>query len=869
MTSENNDFETVVFDSAPSAPRKESSIKMPEKLLVVGDILCNTYILRARLGHGGMGEIWRADEVYEGNILRPVVLKTLSPNVQNLQEEFSRIQSMFHKIHSLQHQHICPMYAMKNDPKAGTVIVMKFIDGITLQDYYAQYMRLHGEFPVQEAVRLLRPIAQALDYSHSKKVLHRDVKPQNIMVSKDPSDGVQLIDFGLVMEIRSSLTSQTSTYFDGSGTLPYMSPEQWSGDFQDAKADQFSLAVVVYELLAGRLPFIGANMQVLGFQILNKSPESIPNAPDFVNLALQKALAKNRKLRFETCEEFIDALEKPSVELKLPEDQEPSENNQSPPNNVFTKKYGLKLLSATGISTVLILGIILGAHFNGKQTNQTPETSEPTIPVSEKIHGGSASMLPRGLSAPKIESSQTALPFSETNGALKNDVPQITPSTALNQAENETGDSQKPQSEEELKTDQTTSLNDETFSSDVQSADEKENRSLQGKKRLGEQPKEIPTPEINSVPLTSSTSDDLSSLSRRELLDKAEGAINSAQWDVAFNAFSRVDLKSMTEDELERYAQVCRATENEVKLADIRKVQLENCASLEFIQIFFQKTDSLDEYSLTVQFCDKLLETDPENIQLQRIRLHAFTQEAALKHSTERIRQSLELCDKLLETAPNDASLLAEHGFIYLRNPDVFSKAFDLAKADFEKALKLDPENENALLYQGLLYRDVYSQYEHAVAIFNKILKLNPENRQACLQKGIAYARNMPDEALNCLTQYINETPDCQTAYEYRGKIYYENKNFEDAILDFSKVLLKNTKNIEIRQLRGLAEIQLSRWKDARKDFEYLLKNDRNIANHIDYYLSLAKIYEGAQRRKSAQDMRDKAAELQKTHGRF
>lgn len=253
MSNENvhEEFETVVLGKGTES-KSGSGVSMPEEVLSVGDILCDTYILRARLGRGGMGEVWKADEVYEGEILRTVVIKTLAPNVPNVQEEMARIQSMFHKIHSLQHQHICPMYAMKNDPKAGTIVVMKYIDGMMLQEYYAQYLRANNEFPVSEVVRLLLPIAQALDYSHSKSVLHRDVKPQNILVSNDESDGVQLIDFGLVMEMRSSMASPgIAQQFDTSGTLPYMSPEQWSGEFQDARSDQFSLAVVVYELLAG------------------------------------------------------------------------------------------------------------------------------------------------------------------------------------------------------------------------------------------------------------------------------------------------------------------------------------------------------------------------------------------------------------------------------------------------------------------------------------------------------------------------------------------------------------------------------------------------------------------------------------------
>ncbi|MDO4630646.1 MAG: serine/threonine-protein kinase, partial [Planctomycetia bacterium] len=367
------ELETVVFGN--SNPPK-SSMQLPENLLSVGDILCGIYILRMRLGRGGMGEIWKADEVYEGEILRTVVIKTLAPNVQNVEEELARIQSMFHKIHSLQHQHICPMYAMKNDPKAGTIIVMKFIDGVMLQEYYTQYMRLHTEFPVSEVTRLLHPIAQALDYSHSKKVLHRDVKPQNILVSKDESDGVQLIDFGLVLEMRSSLADNTSTHFDGSGTLPYMSPEQWSGDFQDAKADQFSLAVVVYELLAGKLPFAGNNIQILGFQILNKSPDPIPNVPDYVNFALQKALAKDRKQRFATCVEFIDALASPIITSSTV--VRPQMKSQPVETPKQLSKMGIFMIAGSGaLAALLLLALcLILLRSPGKMVANNPETSQ-------------------------------------------------------------------------------------------------------------------------------------------------------------------------------------------------------------------------------------------------------------------------------------------------------------------------------------------------------------------------------------------------------------------------------------------------------------------------------------------------------------
>jgi serine/threonine protein kinase len=124
-----------------------------------------------------------------------------------------RVVQTFRAVQALQHPHICPVYFLDEFPQFGQVLGMKFLDGLTLLDYRDQYVDEHGEFPVEEVVRILRPVAAALDYAHNpsvvhpeveKPVIHRDIKPENILVSADGSSE-QIVDFGLVEQVRMSV----------------------------------------------------------------------------------------------------------------------------------------------------------------------------------------------------------------------------------------------------------------------------------------------------------------------------------------------------------------------------------------------------------------------------------------------------------------------------------------------------------------------------------------------------------------------------------------------------------------------------------------------------------------------------------------
>ncbi|MCL2304884.1 MAG: serine/threonine protein kinase, partial [Planctomycetaceae bacterium] len=219
-----------------------------------GSVLGGNFRLEFQLGRGGMGEAWKA---YDLTADRFVVLKFVPKEIQHVQEAMEGVRDSFRKVHELQHQHVCPVYGLFTDPQHGYYLVMKYIDGIPLDEYKRKQAEKRGRMPSADAIQILWAIAKGLDYAHGMKVIHRDIKPQNIMIGK--KEGVQIIDFGLAEEIRTSMTRFSEVEMSTAGTRPYMAPEQWRGRLQDARTDQYALAVTAYELLAGHPPFMGSD----------------------------------------------------------------------------------------------------------------------------------------------------------------------------------------------------------------------------------------------------------------------------------------------------------------------------------------------------------------------------------------------------------------------------------------------------------------------------------------------------------------------------------------------------------------------------------------------------------------------------------
>jgi serine/threonine protein kinase len=248
------------------------------------------------LGRGGMAAVFLAQDLV---LERQVAIKVLPPDMTRDRQLVTRFQQEAKTAAKLDHPNIIPIHRVENE--AGLVyIVMKYVAGQSLEELLS---RGRGRLPIQQVRHILREAALALGHAHRRHIVHRDVKPANIMLDEDGR--VVLTDFGI------SKALEGTTQITGTGTIigtpQYMAPEQAKGRDVDGRADQYSLAIVGYRALTGKVPFEGDTHSILYQQVFETPPsvlERRPDTPPDLRAALDRALAKDPKARFRTMEEF-------------------------------------------------------------------------------------------------------------------------------------------------------------------------------------------------------------------------------------------------------------------------------------------------------------------------------------------------------------------------------------------------------------------------------------------------------------------------------------------------------------------------------------------------------------------------------------
>jgi serine/threonine protein kinase/Tfp pilus assembly protein PilF len=263
--------------------------------------LASRYKLDRELGRGGMATVYLAEDVRHG---RRVALKVLHPELSSAlgPDRFLREIKLAAR---LNHPHIVPLF--DSGEAAGFLFyVMPVVEGESLRDRLLR----DGQIPIEEALQLVRGIASALDYAHRNNIVHRDIKPENVMLQEGEA---MVMDFGIAKAVSVAAGDTLTQTGMMVGTPAYVSPEQAAGDsVVDGRSDQYSLACVLYEMLSGRKPFVGATAQAV---LSKRFTEPVPSlrsvfaaAPEEVETALGKALSKDATERFSTTMEFARAL---------------------------------------------------------------------------------------------------------------------------------------------------------------------------------------------------------------------------------------------------------------------------------------------------------------------------------------------------------------------------------------------------------------------------------------------------------------------------------------------------------------------------------------------------------------------------------
>ena len=277
--------------------------RKPDGRFDIGDLIMNRYKVLAKLGQGGMGVVYRCLDETAGV---EVALKALPPELSHNTLEMEDIRDNFKIVHDLHHPNIASYNTLELDPANGNYyLIMECCEGEDLRRWIKR-KRKADNLTLADVLPIVQQVAAALDYAHSRKVIHRDIKPGNIMINADGE--IKVLDFGLAAQIHTSMTRVSMAYHGTSGTGPYMAPEQWDGRQQNARADQYALAVMTYEMLAGYLPFESPDAAVLREAVLKSKVIPLKNIPAAANIAIQRAMSKEPADRFESCSEFAAAL---------------------------------------------------------------------------------------------------------------------------------------------------------------------------------------------------------------------------------------------------------------------------------------------------------------------------------------------------------------------------------------------------------------------------------------------------------------------------------------------------------------------------------------------------------------------------------
>jgi serine/threonine protein kinase len=312
------------------------------KMIEIGHGIGN-YRITAKLGEGGMGVVFLAEHPVIG---RKVALKAIHPQFARNTEVVSRFVNEAKAVNQIRHEHIVDVTDFGHTPAGDFYFIMECLQGETLADCLLK----EGRLAPQRALRIAAQIADALQASHDHGVIHRDLKPDNVFLTRHGDDGdfVKVLDFGLAKLVRAEDMSPRNTR-SGSlmGTPLYMSPEQCDGTVEiDHRADIYALGVLLFEMLTGKVPFAGTGYGQVILQHMTARPPAarsiVPELPLALEAILSRALAKDRELRFQSMAELRDALLDPArylAAIPLPRTDDDSGNIRVAP---FSTDVGLR-----------------------------------------------------------------------------------------------------------------------------------------------------------------------------------------------------------------------------------------------------------------------------------------------------------------------------------------------------------------------------------------------------------------------------------------------------------------------------------------------------------------------------------------------
>jgi serine/threonine protein kinase len=359
-----------------------------------------SYKISSVLGEGGMGTVYLAEHT---NFDRKVAIKAIHPHLAKNEEIRQRFKNEAATMARLQHPNIVSLYDYFVDEE-GLYLIMELVEGVELESYL---QNIGSPLDEHVSAAFMKQLLEAFSHAHDKGVVHRDIKPANILITNDGT--IKVLDFGIAKIVDGDglhTMTKTGTQI---GTVYYMSPEQVQGKKVDARSDIYSLGVTFYQMLTAQNPYNGCTTE---FEVYSKIvQEQLPNPKaanpaisDVIVTILNKATAKDPEKRFQTCEQFKQAL--------LKKEQQISEATKPKPSGATAAKKVAPVSQDSGAATAAlvlgilglflfwfpVLGLILGVlalvlGINGQKDKNGNEASNKGLGIAGIVLGSITSLI--------------------------------------------------------------------------------------------------------------------------------------------------------------------------------------------------------------------------------------------------------------------------------------------------------------------------------------------------------------------------------------------------------------------------------------------------------------------------------------------